>query len=125
MYSPCWEQMAGGMGASQPSLPSREGRRAGVASGAGSAGELPASALTLTEMPSPLTCLGLQRLERRSSSVERRGRHLDIMEGRLSPRWQRGACSSSCTPGQARANSDLGEMPSQLGTFDNHVQCRC
>lgn len=68
-------------GVSQPSLPSREGRRAGVASGAGSAGELPASALTLTEMPSPLTCLGLQRLERRSSSVERRGRHLDIMEG--------------------------------------------
>ena len=52
-----------------------------MASGAGSAGELPASALTLTEMPGPLTDLGLQRLERRSSSVERRGRHLDIMEG--------------------------------------------
>lgn len=68
-------------GVSQPSLPSREGRRAGVASGAGRAGELPASAERLTEVPGPLTGLGLHKLERRSSSVERRGRHLDIMDG--------------------------------------------
>ena len=68
-------------GVSQPSLPSREGRRAGVASGAGSAGEPPASAATLTKRQGPLTGLGLHRLERRSSSVERRGRHFDIMEG--------------------------------------------
>ena len=52
-----------------------------MASGAGRAGEVPAPAERLTEMPGPLTGLGLHRLERRSSSVERRGRHLDIMDG--------------------------------------------
>jgi hypothetical protein len=71
-------------GVSQPSLPRSEGRRAGVGSGAGSTGALwqpPASAETLTANPLALPGRGLHRLERRSSSVERRGRHLDIIEG--------------------------------------------
>ncbi len=70
-------------GVSQPILPRREGLLAGVARGAGSPGDLqpPASAETLTVMLLLLALLGLHRLERRSSSVDLLGRHLDIMDG--------------------------------------------
>ena len=59
----------------------------------GSAGELPASALTLTEMPGMLTGLGLQRAGAPFIVCGAPGPPLGHHGGRLPPGWKRSACS--------------------------------